>query len=345
MRIRGLGRLRRVARRLRNRFAPGGLILLYHRVAEVGLDPWSLCVTPRHFAEHLEVLRKHCRPVQLQQLAQAVQDGERPHRQVVVTFDDGYADNLHNAKPLLERYDIPATVFVTSGHIGQEREFWWDEMDRLLLQPGTLPEALRLSFNGSTYQWELGESAYYSKDAYQRYRCWSALGNDNPTPRHSLYRSLYQLLCPLLTDERRKVLDELLAWAGVEPMSRLTHRSLTLAEVSALDQGELIEVGAHTVTHPFLSSLPAAKQREEIKRCKASLEEIVGHPVSSFAYPHGNYTAQTVAVVQEAGFGCACSTVADVVSLSSDRFQLPRVVVEDWDGEEFAKRLSRWFHG
>ena len=68
MRIRGIGRLRRAARQLRHRFARGGLILLYHCVAEVRSDPWSLCVTPRHFAEHLEILRKHSRPMRLQQL-------------------------------------------------------------------------------------------------------------------------------------------------------------------------------------------------------------------------------------------------------------------------------------
>lgn len=343
MRIRGLGRLRWAARRLRNRFAPFGLILLYHRVAEVGSDPWSLCVTPRHFAEHLEVLRRYSCPVQLQQMAQAIQDG-RPQRPVVITFDDGYADNLHNAKPLLESYDIPATVFVTTGHIGQEQEFWWDEMDRLLLQPGTLPEALCLSINGSTYEWKLGESTYYSEDSYQHHRSWSAGGKDNPSSRHSLYRSLYQLLHPLLADERRKVLNELLAWTGAESVSRLTHRSLTLAEVSVLEQGELIEVGAHTVTHPFLSTLTAAAQQQEIQRSKDCLEEIVGHPVSSFAYPHGNYTAETVAVVRAARFACACSTVADTVWQRSDRFQLPRIEVQDWDGEEFARQLSRWFH-
>lgn len=314
-------------------------------MAEVGSDSWSLCVNPRHFKEHLEVLQKHGRPVHLQQLSQAVKDGQRPHRQVVVTFDDGYADNLHNAKPLLELYDIPATVFVTSGSIGQEREFWWDEMDRVLLQPGTLPEALRLSVNGSTYQWELGEAADYSEQAYQRHRYWSASGEDNPSPRHFLYRSLYQLLRPMLEGERRRVLDELLTWAGAEAVSRLTHRSLTLAEVSALEQGELIKVGAHTVTHPFLSSLPVALQQDEILRSKADLEEIIGHPVMSFAYPHGSYTAQTVSLVREAGFTCACSTFADIVRRRTDCFQLPRVVVEDWDGEEFARRLEEWFHG
>ncbi len=97
-------------RRLRDRFALDGLILLYHRVTDVDSDPWSLCVTPDHFAEHLEVLRKYTHPMRLQQLAQGLYRRQRAGRPVAITFDDGYADNLQNAKPLLERYDIPATV-------------------------------------------------------------------------------------------------------------------------------------------------------------------------------------------------------------------------------------------
>lgn len=340
--IRGVGRLRRAVQQVKNRFAPKALILLYHRVANLDSDPWSLCVNLQHFAEHLEVLQKHTRPMQLQQLSQTLQDGKPSHRPVVITFDDGYADNFHDAKPLLERYDIPATMFVTTGGVGYDREFWWDELERLLLQPGTLPEMLHLRINGTTYQWELGEAAYYSEDAYQHYRCWR-VEEDDPSPRHFLYRSLWQLLRPMLEVERRKVLDELLAWADVQMVSRATHRCLTTAEVFALGQGELIEVGSHTVTHPFLSALSAASQRDEIQQSKASLEEIVGNPVSSFAYPYGDYIAQTVALVREAGFACACSTVAEVVRRRTDRFQLPRVVVEDWDGEEFTRRLEEWF--
>jgi peptidoglycan/xylan/chitin deacetylase (PgdA/CDA1 family) len=116
-------------------------------------------------------------------------------------------------------------------------------------------------------------------------------------------------------------------------------------EVEALEQGGVIEIGAHTVTHPFLSALPAAWQRDEIKDGKAFLEELLGHPVTSFAYPYGDYTAETTALVREAGLKCACSTVADTVWRRSDCFQLPRVEVKDWDGEEFAARLSRWFNG
>lgn len=344
---RGIERLRRAVRWPGSPSEGKALILLYHRVARLSSDPWRLAVTPHRFAEHLEVLREHARPMRLRQLSQALLSGSLPDRSVVITFDDGYADNLHRAKPLLKRYDIPATVFLTTGFIGDEREFWWDELDRLLLQPGTLPERLRLSVNGDSYQWELGEAVHYSEDDFQRYRSCSAYA-DAPSPRHRLYHSLWELLNPLTEGERRGVLDELLIWVGAEPAGRPTHRSLSLEEVVALERGKLIEVGAHTVTHPALSALPGASQREEIQRSKNRLEEILGGPVTSFAYPHGrpqiDYTAETVGIVREAGFACACSAFDDVVETSTDRFQLPRNWVRNWDREEFAKRLSRWFH-
>lgn len=337
-------RLPRAVRRLRDRFAPGGLILLYHRVTDVGSDPWSLCVTPRHFAEHLEVLRKYTHPMRLQQLAQGLYRRERARRPVAITFDDGYADNLHNAKPLLENYDIPATAFVTTGYIGSEREFWWDELERMLLQPGHLPEQLRFHINGSTYEWELGEAAYYTDDTYRCLQRWHVEQQDDPSPRHYLYRTLWQLLCPMHDSERRKVLDDLLAWGNAKPTGRLTHRALSASEIVQLAQGGLVEVGAHTVTHPSLPVLPLVLQRNEIQGSKNCLEEIVGRPVTSFSYPFGDYTAKTVAIVQEAEFARACSCAGDTVQGARDPFELPRIEVQDCDGEEFARQLSKDFH-
>lgn len=139
------------------------------------------------------------------------------------------------------------------------------------------------------------------------------------------------------------MLNELLAWASAKPGNRSTHLTLLQQEVEAIAQGGLIEAGAHTVTHPVLSTLPTALQRDEIQQSKASLEKILGRPVTSFAYPYGNYSAETVPIVREAGFTCACSTLPGVVGGDTDRFQLPRVQIEDWDGEEFSRKLSLWF--
>jgi len=346
MRIRGIGRVQQAARWIKNKFTSRALILLYHRVVALPFgDPYLLCVAPPHFAEHLEILHTYWHPLRLQQLVQGLRAGNLPHHAVVVTFDDGYADNLYNVKPLLERSDIPATAFVTTGYLGGEREFWWDELERLLLQPGTLPETLCLNVNGNSYQWALGEAAHYSEDDCQRHRYWKVGQKDNPGPRQHLHRSLYQLLHALPEGERRKVLDELLAWAGIELLGRPTHRSLLPDEVVHMVEGGLVEVGAHTVTHPVLATLPVTAQRDEIHRSKASLEEILGHAVTSFSYPHGSYTLETIALLREAGFTQACSSIADVVWQSTDGFQLPRRVVKDWDGDAFARQLEEWFSG
>lgn len=129
------------------------LILMYHRVAEAASDPWSLCVAPERFAGHLQVLRTLARPVKLGDLTRLLINGHAPEpSSVTVTFDDGYNDNLCCAKPLLERYDVPATIFLTTGYLGSDREYWWDELERLFLQPGSLPSTLQsaVEWNGQS---------------------------------------------------------------------------------------------------------------------------------------------------------------------------------------------------
>jgi peptidoglycan/xylan/chitin deacetylase (PgdA/CDA1 family) len=328
MKIFGIGRLGRVAYWLKKRRGLRGLILMYHSIAEVGSDPWSLCVTPRHFAEHLEVLQKYYRPMQLEKYVRTLQNGDTSHNIAIITFDDGYANNLHNAKPLLERHEIPATVFLTTGYLGQRREFWWDELDSILLQPGKLPEVLRLNINGKVNEWKLNHGGFYSEEEYyydRNLRPWDG----EPGSRHYLYHSIWQLLKPLPHDQQRRTLDEILSWASVEPAVRPTHRPLTVEEVFDLTKGDLIEIGSHTVTHPFLSLHALASQRNEIEKSKDKLEHVLGRPVTSFAYPHGDYNEEVIALVRQAGYECACSTSVDVVRQNTDLFQLPRVQVED----------------
>ncbi|HZO87541.1 MAG TPA: polysaccharide deacetylase family protein [Chthonomonadaceae bacterium] len=345
MRVRGLGRVRRSALWLRNRLAPGTLILRYHRVTDLPCDPYEQAVTPSHFAEHLEVLRKECCPLPLQDLLQAVQQGRVPRRAVAVTLDDGYADNLHNAKPLLERYAIPATVFVATGNLGTRREFWWDELERLLLHPGSLPPTLCLKARGRRYQWDLGASADFGAEDWHGYRRWRMFATEEtPGPRPRLMRDLHALLRALPDAAQQEILQQVRDWAGVDATGRETHRALTPAELIRLADGGLVEIGGHTVTHPALPALLAQAQRDEIQQGKARLEEILGCPVVSFAYPQGDYGPETIAAVREAGFRCACTTCAEAVRRPCDPYLLPRVWPRDWDGDTFARHIRNWFH-
>jgi peptidoglycan/xylan/chitin deacetylase (PgdA/CDA1 family) len=150
---------------------------------------------------------------------------------------------------------------------------------------------------------------------------------------------------PLSEGDRLRVRDELLTWAGVSGSARETHRSLDAEEIVELRRGGLIDVGCHTVTHPQLSSLSLASQRDEINQSKHRLEEIVGHPVTSFAYPYGrdcDYTPETIALIREAGFDCACINSTGIVERNVNRFELPRVHTPDIDGDAFARLLLEW---
>jgi peptidoglycan/xylan/chitin deacetylase (PgdA/CDA1 family) len=93
----------------------------------------------------------------------------------------------------------------------------------------------------------------------------------------------------------------------------------------------------------MLAALPVALQRDEVRRSKVDLEGILGRPVSWFAYPFGSsgtYTEESVGLVRQAGFAAACSALPGPVESRTDRFQLPRLQVSDWDGDELARRLS-----
>jgi peptidoglycan/xylan/chitin deacetylase (PgdA/CDA1 family) len=335
--------LRAVRRRLTRRSGRsrrrGPLILLYHCIDEVFPDPFSLCVTPEHFAQHLQILRHQAFPISLRDLA-ALGRGEAPRRAVVVTFDDGYADNLSVAKPLLEKFDVPATFFVATGYVDGVGEFWWDLLERILLQPGTLPERLRLTIDGRPREWDLGAGQTYSEEDFVRWRTWTVAHAADPTPRHPLYRSLWQSLLPLNAAARQAVVEALRAWAGAPHQGRPNHRALTAPQLDALAAAALMEVGGHTVSHPLLAALPFDDQRAEIKGCKKWLEDRLGRPIESFAYPFGwrsAYTPETMRLVREAGFTRACAASAWV---SGRLLELPRVVAGDWDGDEFARRLE-----
>jgi peptidoglycan/xylan/chitin deacetylase (PgdA/CDA1 family) len=372
MRIPGVGRIRRALRRLES----AGLVLLYHRMAEVERDPQLLCVSPKHFAEHLEVLKRLARGLSrpvlpLLDVADAftwpgieTRVRDRPRRPVAITFDDGYADNLHHAKPLLEKYDAPATVFVTSGFVSRREEFFWDELDRLLLQPGRLPKTLNLApphdepalaspmtcdlGADDPWIWTLSEEdAAYTPDRAAAHRRWNVLSPDTPTPRHAAYRALCPALAASDAATRTRWLDTIRARLNIVPEGRESHRTMTADELRQLASGGLVDIGAHTVTHARLSDLPVDQQRHEITESKRTLEGLLAGPIRAFSYPFGNhvdYTPDTVRLVREAGFDHACSNFGGAVRRgTADRFQLNRVLVRDWDGDEFARRLRGYF--
>jgi peptidoglycan/xylan/chitin deacetylase (PgdA/CDA1 family) len=324
MRVPGLKHLKLYARWWRSRFVNGGLILGYHRFVEKTQDSYAISVTPQHFAEQLETLNQHAHIMPLPKLARTLYDGTLPPRAVAITFDDGYADVLHHAKPLLERYQTPATVFITTGSLGCE--FWWDKLERVLVSSAALPERLSLRITDRSYEWVLGDPREHR-----------AFGS-----RRHIVQSIHRALLPLSPVERESAMMQLCAWSETAPDHRSSPRAMTSDELIELAAGDLIDIGAHTVTHPLLAGLPISAQRAEIRESKAHLEELLGRAVTAFAYPNGSSSHDTLTLVREAGYSCACASYNDVVWRGSDCFHLPRFWIPDWDGNRFERWLRGW---
>jgi peptidoglycan/xylan/chitin deacetylase (PgdA/CDA1 family) len=318
------------------------LILIYHRVAECESDPWSVCLSPRRFAEHLEVMRRHATPTRLRDLAGILRAGSAFDRNVVVTFDEGYVDNLNFAIPTLVRLGFPATIFVSTSFVGDTREMWWDELERIFLRPGTLPELVTFSVGPQTYEWTLGDSALYPPEVWREHLDWR-YPQEPPTPRHSVVASLQDLFMPLQDASRQATLDELRAWAGIGRDGRPSHRLFTVAELNELDGTGLVEIGAHSVSYSSLADLSPDSMRESVLRSRSDLEAMLGHPPASFAYPLGDYTPEAAAAVEEAGFVCACAATQTYVGRASDPYRLPRVDAHKLTAEELERELLRWF--
>ena len=281
-------------------FRSRSLILMYHRIASIDRDPWSLCVSPTHFAEQLEVLRKY-RRVRL--------DRMRPGGwsmpgglSVAITFDDGYADNFHEALPLLKRYDTPATFFIATGYIDSPGEFWWDDLERI---------------------------------AYAQHP-------RSGVSSEELHLSLYNKFQPLPHEVRRGLLDQMLDERRHLVAARASHRILTSEQLAELALEDLFEVGAHTVTHPLLAAQTIKEQRAELRESKMWLESLLGRRIGSLSYPYGgkqHYSSATVQAAHDAGFDRACTTNARCVRKSDVPFEWGRVQVPDVGGDEFEKFL------
>lgn len=308
--------VRQGARWLRSRVERGGLVLGYHRVGEVAWDPYAMQVTPEHFEAHLQVLRELAQPVSVQTLLEQQRSRSFSRNAVALTFDDGYRDNLDTAAPLLESYEIPATIFVVTH--APETMFWWDELARLVGSP------VQPVSEGPIWPNGLNPSAPPADAA----RATSEL------------LRLYHQLLPLSEEDRQARLCSMRVSVGADstpPTLRLTPE-----QVRALHASRWIEIGSHTATHPMLPRLSAGQQEAEVVGSKVQLEAILGEPVGGLSYPNGAYSAATRDLVARAGYRYACTSKPDVMRARTNPYEIPRFWVGDWDKPTFTRWLKRW---
>ena len=321
MRIPGIKTAKTFSRWLQARVFGGALILGYHRVANVTGDEYEVCVTPKHFAEQMEVLSKYAHTMSLTTLVQYLKEDSLPPQSVAVTFDDGYVDNLYNAKPILEKYEIPATVFVCTGYAG--REFWWDELERLVMSSEVDLGALRLEVRESQFVWN------------------QLNGGSDADVRRKFCHALYNFLLKLDIKEQDQAMHTIRNWFRVSSQSA-TARALNCDELLQLADDGLIEIGAHTQHHPMLPQLSLERQTEEIVSSKQDLEEWLGRPINGFAYPNGRADENAKRIVRQAGFAFACTSLHDVLRRRSDLHELTRFWQKDVDGDRFIQSLRLW---
>jgi peptidoglycan/xylan/chitin deacetylase (PgdA/CDA1 family) len=341
LKMRGIGRLRGQITKAWNRFRSSALILLYHRVSELETDPFEQAVSPGHFEEHLEVLTKHWTPMRLSDVLEGLSSGRMPRRAVAVTFDDGYADNLYVAMPILRKFGVPATFFISTGPVCDRTEFFWDELEDLCFGPGALRGVGSLDLPG------LGPldrflKAINEENGFHGVSRWRFENSGDPTARHQLFRHLYLGMRGQGNRSRSIGIELLRRFANHTNGPRDSHRPMTCDEVARVAGDELFEIGGHTRSHAMLPEIPMDEQRSEIEGGKAELELMIGKPISAFSYPYGKFNDAAVALVRSAGYASACTTCSAPVRSGSDPYRLPRFWPRNYDGDRLCGLLRNW---
>ncbi len=301
-----------------NLLSPAGrrarlMVFPYHRVLQ-SADPMSPeSPTAERFERYLQRITRYCTPLLLSEAVERLKTNSLPARAVALTFDDGYANNLEVAAPLLKKHGVPATVFVAV-----------DAMQRGIMWNDLLIEAAR----GATG--ELNASAL-------------GLGRIDlaTADRKALSKELIGTAQYLPTEERLEKCEQLFADTGLGEPPRLMLEPERLEQFAQYG----IEVGAHTVNHPILKNLDATTARAEIAGSADWIEQQIGERPTLFAYPNGkrgfDYDAREVELVRDLGFQAAVAADWGCATPTSPLFELPRF--KPWEDSDvgFARRLCK----
>ncbi len=283
-------------------------ILSLHRVVTVEEKARSLnkpmMTTEAQFRSLIDMVRRYGHPISLSSAIQQMQDGAgfEPGT-VVITFDDGYYDVYQRAFPLLKEYQIPATIFTTTGVIGdRENYLWWDEVDYCL-------QNHKVIFN------EIGEGL--SDELSGAIRLIAGLeGGRSERIESSIRETLYRI--PV--EER----NELVARIRNEIPDIGARPQLMLSWDNVREMSGLIEIGNHTVHHHLLNQLEPSAIVTEIADAKAKIEQETGYPCPGLAYPSGAYTNNVIEAARECGVEYAVTTRFTNNSHTADLMTLGR---------------------
>ena len=281
-------------------------ILQYHRVRPQN-DNWSLKpLSLQSFKRQMEYLYRNYEILSLNRLVQYIHQGKPlPEKAVAITFDDGYKYNYLYAYPILKKYHIPATIFLTTGHIGSSKLLWFDEVRYVI----HLTPLNQLEFD------ELGSHP---------------LRTDIDKFRAS--RIIIKRLKKLPEERKRVLIEKLTNTCQVDiPANLGKELLLSWGEIGEM-HNDGVAFGAHSVNHPILTNLPLEEAKREILQSKKDIDEKLGQPVTAFAYPNGNFNSEIVKFIKD-GFTCAVTTgISRLITLKDNPYELDRIqALEDFN--------------
>lgn len=288
-------------------------ILIYHRVLP-GPDP-LLASEPdaSEFERQMALLSDYFNVLPLTEAVDRLQRGRLPKRAACITFDDGYADNAATALPILLRWNIPATFFISTAFL--DGGCMWND---------AVIESVRGMTDPILDLTAIGLGTCQVDNQYSRQNAISRL----------LGRLKY--LSPV---ERLSLVSKIVSVTSTDLPDNLMMTSTQIRDLSNAG----MEIGGHTVNHPILTSIEDAAARDEIAHGKEELAHITGSPVRFFAYPNGipgkDYASSHVRIVRSLGFVAALSTGWGAAKRGMDMFQLPRFTPWDKTPERFMIRL------
>jgi len=272
-------------------------ILYYHRVLPAPL-PFSLAaVSAEDFERQILLLSGLFRIITIPQLLDEIEAGALQPNTICITFDDGYADNFMYAFPILKKYGVAATIFLTTGVIGNNRLLWHDQV--LYVMQHTAAQHL---------EWPMAGGATWPLDSVQARvtfasACLESLKQKKPSERNQEIKKLAEL-CEV--NLNAVVANEMLSWEQVKAMH---HHGIAF--------------GAHTVTHPILSLLDEDEMNWEILQSKQTIEERLKTKIEIFAYPNGqprDFDERVKQVLKNCGMRCGLTTVWGLNTNATDPF-------------------------
>lgn len=294
---------------LRWRLRDRAVVLLYHRVlpeaeSAQSFSSKAIIVSPVAFAQHLRFLQRHFSVLDPEEFSAWLLDGrEYPRPPCLITFDDGWKDNLTHARPALKAENLPAIIFLPTDYIGTGKVFWQERLSRLLFRLGQQPT---LREHPLIARYGLSD-LYTAKPSELAARAGALAQTFKYREPEIAENVIAEVSSALAGQDDRADIDTYLSWEDVQAMR--------------LDG---IAFGSHTVSHRILTQIDPRAVSEELTESKRVLEQRLNTPARFLAYPNGNHDADTCNRARLAGYALAFTVVPGVVARGDDPMRLRR---------------------